>query len=216
MSAPSPLWGEGGAATAAPGEGNRPLRTPHPAALTRGHPLPVPGRGYSRRALLVLPLALAACGFQPLYGERTRGGPGSVEALGQIAVGAIPDRLGQILRNNLVDRLTPAGEPDRPRYRLAVALIVSKEGLAITKDESITRFNLRINASFVLYDAQSNAEVTRGVSRTIAAYNVVTSQFATLVAEKDAESRAARELSDDIRTRLAVFFTRAPGSATGA
>jgi LPS-assembly lipoprotein len=162
----------------------------------------------TRRGLLLLPLVLAACGFEPLYGSRERGGPGSVEALQQIAVGPIPDRIGQVLRNNLLDRLTPTGEPDRPRYRLAVALAVSKEGLAITKDESITRFNLRIIASFVLYDTANNAEVTRGVSRTIAAYNVVTSQFATLVAEKDAESRAARELSEDIRTRLAVHFTR--------
>lgn len=160
--------------------------------------------------LLVVGLAtgLAACGFQPLYGSRDRGGPGAVEALAQVAVDPIRDRLGQVLRNNLVDRLSTTGEPERPRYRLTVALAVGKEGLAITKDESITRFNLRINASFVLREVGSNAEVTRGTSRTIAAYNVVESQFATLSAEKDAEIRAARELSDDIRTRLAVFFTR--------
>lgn len=161
-----------------------------------------------RLAALVLLLALAACGFRPLYGDPDRGGAGTAPQLGEILVNPIPDRLGQILRNDLVDRLTPSGSPDRPRYRLSVVIATSKEGLAITKDESITRFNLRISATYVLYDAASNAEITRGISRTIAAYNVVQSQFATLAAEKDAESRAARELSEDIRTRLAVFFTR--------
>jgi LPS-assembly lipoprotein len=159
-------------------------------------------------AALLLLLALGACGFRPLYGDADRGGAGTAPQLQQILVNPIPDRLGQVLRNDLVDRLSPSGAPDRPRYRLSVAIATTKEGLAITKDESITRFNLRISATYVLYDAQSNTEVTRGISRTIAAYNVVQSQFATLVAEKDAESRAARELSEDIRTRLAVFFTR--------
>lgn len=161
-----------------------------------------------RGATLLLALALAGCGFQPLYGARERGGPGSVEALTQISVDPIPDRIGQILRNNLVDRFNPRGEPDRARYRLAVKVIVSKEGLAITKDESITRFNLRITAIFALLEADSGKELHRGIARTIAAYNVVDSQFATLSAEKDAEARAARELSDDLRTRLAVYFTR--------
>jgi LPS-assembly lipoprotein len=159
-----------------------------------------------RATALLLLLGLAGCGFRPLYGDQERGG--TTPQLAQILVNPIPDRLGQILRNDLVDRLSPTGAPDRPRYRLSVAIATTKEGLAITKDESITRFNLRISATYVLYDAQNNVEMTRGISRTIAAYNVVQSQFATLIAEKDAESRAARELSEDIRTRLAVFFTR--------
>jgi len=166
-----------------------------------------------RRFLLLSALAtLAGCGFRPLYGTRAYGGSGAVEALSQTWIDPIPDRIGQLLRNNLLDRLNPQGEPERARYRLAVKVAVSKEGLAITKDESITRFNLRVSALFVLHDAGSGQELTRGTARTIAAYNVVDSQFATLVAEKDAEVRAARELSDELRTRLAVYFTRAAAS----
>src|SRR5262249_40319279 len=93
----------------------------------------------------------------------------------------------------------------KPRWRLSVRLAVAKQGLLITKDESITRFNLNIIANFILYETGSNREVTRGQSRTFASYNVGTSQFATLIAEKDAETRAVREVSG---TRLAVFFTR--------
>jgi len=174
------------------------------------------GGDWRRRSVLLWLLGLSGCGFQPLYGDRAHGGLGSVEELTQIGVDHVPDRIGQILRNNLVDRLTPTGEPDRPRWRLAVRLAVAKQGLLISKDESITRFNLNIIANFVLYETGSNREVTRGQSRTFASYNVVTSQFATLIAEKDAETRAVREISDDIRTRLAVFFTRERAGADPA
>jgi len=44
--------------------------------------------------------------------------------------------------------------------------------------------------------------------RTISAYNVVQSEFATLSAERDAEDRAARDMGREISTRLAIFFQR--------
>ena len=43
-------------------------------------------------------------------------------------------------------------------------------------------------------------------ARAIAPYNVVDSQFATLSAERDAQERAAREVGEDIRTRLGLYF----------
>jgi hypothetical protein len=36
----------------------------------------------------------------------------------------------------------------------------------------------------------------------------VSSEFATLSAERDAERRAAREVSDALTTQVAVFFSR--------
>ena len=45
-------------------------------------------------------------------------------------------------------------------------------------------------------------------SKSTNSFNIVASDFATLSGETDAIERAAREVSDDIRTRLALFFTR--------
>ena len=39
-------------------------------------------------------------------------------------------------------------------------------------------------------------------------FNILTSDFATLSAESDARARSLREISDEIRTRVAVFLSR--------
>lgn len=57
-------------------------------------------------------------------------------------------------------------------------------------------------------DIRTGNTVHEGQSRSIASYNVVDSQFATLSAQRDAEERAAVELSEDIKLRLAIFFDR--------
>jgi len=44
--------------------------------------------------------------------------------------------------------------------------------------------------------------------RATSAFNVVDSEFATLSAERDAEERAARDLSGEVVTRLALYFQR--------
>lgn len=46
----------------------------------------------------------------------------------------------------------------------------------------------------------------RSAVRRVASYNVISDSFATLIAEQDAERRAAVELSREIRTLLTIFF----------
>lgn len=156
-------------------------------------------------ALLVL---LAGCGFEPLYGPSGRQGPAVTAALAGIYVASIRDRIGQRLRNDLLDRLTPQGIPSAPVYNLEVTLREDREGLAIRKDETVTRFNLTLRARFVLIDRRTGGPIFRGATQSIAAYNVVESSFATLIAEQDAEARAAREISEEVRNQISIFFKR--------
>ena len=151
-------------------------------------------------------LALGGCGFRPLYGSRGNA-PGAVE-LAAVTVGPIADRLGQILRNDLTERLSPLGEPVDPRYRLKAQLRESSAALAIQSDSSITRFDLRINVSFALIDIASGRTLFRGQARAIGSYDAVASDFATLTAEQDSARRTVREAAEDIRTQLAAFFAR--------
>ena len=157
--------------------------------------------------LLIATIIVAACGFQPLYGS----GQGVlssavVEDLAAVRITAISDRVGQIVRNDLLDRLNPFGEPTSPRFSLAVELEEAKEGLAIQIDDTVTRFNLTLTANYFLTDAQTGAMLTAGSVRATAAYNVLRSDFANVIAERDAQQRAAREIADELNTRLAVFF----------
>ena len=157
--------------------------------------------------VLLAALTLAACGFQPLYAKRATGDSAAVQ-MSQIRVAPIPDRVGQQVRNHLLDGLNPRGRPREPRYRLDVTLQEQKVGLAIESDDTVSRINLTLNAQFVLEDLAAQAVVLRGATTTIAAYNLILSDYANLIAEQDAKRRATRELADEIKTRVAVYFSR--------
>jgi len=157
-------------------------------------------------AALVLLLA-AACGFQPLYGERGGRDQALVE-LAAITVEPIADRLGQVVRNELRDRLTPRGVPVSARYRLTVLVATRKEAVAFNDDESVTRFNFTLRASYSLTDAGTGKVIVAGSTRAVATFNIVLSEFANIAAEDDARTRAARGVSAEIWTRLGVFFSQ--------
>jgi LPS-assembly lipoprotein len=161
-----------------------------------------------RAALTVLVLAaLTGCGWRPLYGTDSTGRAATSE-MQSIAIQNIPDRIGQILRNDLRDRLTPRGVPRQPLYRLAVEVSTSKVGLAIEPDAEITRSNFRLRASFQLVDLRLRQVVLKGSAFSVGSFNLVKSDFANVVAEQDVERRTARDVSDQIAVRLAVFFNR--------
>lgn len=157
---------------------------------------------------MALVWGLAGCGFQPLYGEHTRSIASAESA--QISVAPIPERVGQIIRNELLDRLNPRGEPQRPKYRLDATVQEQREGLAFQRDQTVTRFNLTVSATYSLSESGSGKVLVRGQARTIASYNVVQSEFANVVAERDAETRAAKEVGEEISLRIGVFLSAKP------
>jgi LPS-assembly lipoprotein len=157
--------------------------------------------------VLGIVLLVNACGFHPLYGAgREPLNRAVVAELASVHIAPMPERVGQIVHNDLLDRLTPLGEPGAPRYKLSVGLEEAKQGLAIQIDDTITRFNLTLTANYVLEIADTGSIVTTGRVHATAAYNVLRSDFANVVAERDAQRRAAREVSDELKTRLAVYF----------
>lgn len=149
---------------------------------------------------------LAGCGFQPLYGPRDGGS--ATDKLAAIKILRIPDRAGQQVRNFLLDRLNPRGPAAKDLYSLAVTLTEGRQDLAIRKDETATRANLTVSAQYSLIEIATGKEIFRANSTVTTSFNIVRSDFATVSAENDARRRAAREVSDDIRTRLALFFNR--------
>jgi LPS-assembly lipoprotein len=160
--------------------------------------------------LLLAATLLSACGFQPLYGERSGGVPVR-QAFSAISIVPIPDRVGQLVRNQLIDALTPQGRPRDPVYILTVVLTQTKEGVALQSDEQATRFNVTLEARFALRESDGGAVVTQGNTRSVAAFNIVRSEFANITAEADAQRRAARQVADSIALRLGVHFS---GSAS--
>ena len=165
---------------------------------------------WSRRSVLGC-LLTAGCGFHPLYGERSGGGADAAVAdeLAAIRIESIPDRIGQEMYNMLRDRLNPDGRPGAPRYVLRVALTEHSDVLFISDNQTASRIDLTLKAAYTLNQAGSGEVVAKGASRSTASYDVlpVGNEFATVVSEDDARRRAARQISDDIRTRLALALT---------
>jgi len=58
--------------------------------------------------------------------------------------------------------------------------------------------------------------VKSGEIRALAAYNVASSPYATVVAEQDAGDRAAGDIAERVRVELAVFFSGASSSLTAS
>lgn len=154
---------------------------------------------FSRRQFLTLaatPLALSACGFTPIYSD----GSAAEKMHGRIALGSFSGIDGFQMREQLETRL---GIATSATYRLDVDLKVNSEGLAITQDGSITRYNLSGTAVFTVTELGGNTVYTDTVTA-FTAYNATASAYATRIAEQDANRRMAVTIADRIVTSMAI------------
>jgi len=168
-----------------------------------------PTRSVAAVGLVALAL-LTACGYQPLYGT-SPGGAASAD-LASVRVARIANRPGQRLRNVLIDRMNPRGQPARPRYTLNVVLSEQRVELGIQKDATSTRANLVLTASYSLRDVKSSRVVFRASTQRVASFDISTNDFSTIVAESAARRRAIVVLGNDITIRVAIFLRRRQGT----
>ena len=149
-------------------------------------------------------IGLSACGFHPLYGDN-----GALSAdMSSIYVEPIEDRTGYELRNTLIDLLQSDGRSEGKAYHLKLTLDTTSQGIALQNDATITRYNDRLVVDYVLTDGDQKTVKTGKVSG-LSSYNVVSSPYATQIAQQDADKRAAEDIAVRIRLELGVYFTNA-------
>jgi LPS-assembly lipoprotein len=167
----------------------------------------------SRRAVLAFlaALPLSACGFEPLYGNRQQAGDAVFNDFHQVKIATISERSGQMLRNELLDRLNYRGEPSQPLYELRVTLKEEEREVLVRSDQVATAVDMTLTARYELVNLGTRQTENTATPRAIMRYNVLASPYATLSSADDARRRAAKQLADDIRTRLGVYFTSAKG-----
>lgn len=166
-----------------------------------------------RLLLPALLLLTAACGFEPLYGQRGESGDSIVNDFAETKVATIPERIGQVMRNELLDRINPAGEPAKPRYELRVRLREEVREILVRRDEVATANDLTVTADYELLELPSRKSLNKGTTRSIVRYDVLRSAYATVASAEDARRRAATQLAEDIRTRIGIYFDRARSQA---
>lgn len=161
-------------------------------------------------------VALSACGFEPLYVERKPGAnwyykgefdTSITDEISQIKVNPISDRIGQMIRNDLIDSFTPKGAPANPLYRLEVGPIEKQVvQQALRDDITATRERVRYTANYVLYDAQTGKELVKGNSLAYLSYDILANPYSTTFAQKKIEKDAAKIISNDISLRMGAYF----------
>jgi len=154
-------------------------------------------------------LVLSGCGYRPVYGEHSAvASDGARTQLANVKVLGIADRRGQLLRNYLIDRINPRGEPAAPRYVLSVTSTESTRVNDSRPDGTATRADVIVSARYTLRDSTSDLIVFTDRSEAIATYNLLTARFASVVSEDEARRRAVEQIADQISLQVAMFLNR--------
>ena len=159
-----------------------------------------------RLAVFLNLIIATGCGFQPLY---SHGGANSSHVLNQLAriqINPIENRTGQILRNFLQDKLTPSGVPSSPKHKLTISLKETRSDMAILRDSTSTFAKVKMDAKYQLINIETKNVLDSGTVTSTTVFNIVSSEYANLSAQKDARKRTVRIISDLVKERLALFF----------
>jgi len=158
-----------------------------------------------RPAAIAACLALAGCGFTPLYAS-----PGVTPGLGGIEVVAPKGRVGELLRGELEDALgRNVGE--RPAWRLELAYAQARIGRGLREDSTVSRYELELPVDYRLVDASTGGLVKAGRVDAEVTYDSVDAPYASVVAQQDAEERAAADAARRIHLELAAWLAARAG-----
>ncbi len=152
-------------------------------------------------------LLVAACGFRPLY-SNTNTLAGGTSVHDNIWIDQIPDADGLNLRNALIDRFYHNGTPDSPAYILKINLTRSTRDLAIRKNDTTTRAQIVYRADYTLADRANQQIIDSGSIRAIGSYNILESQYTTIVTQDRASQQALEEMADKLTLRLGVVLEK--------
>jgi len=173
------------------------------------------------RVFFALGLAglVAGC-FQPLYAEHPLpGAAGNASVVGAMrAVDVAPidtpagGRLSRVsvnVRNELIYDLTGGGGGFSPTHRLDLKLVATQ--LQVIVDINTARpdvNNYGIDSTYTLTELATGRVVVKGQTFARVSYNIPGQEqrFAGERGLRDAENRAAKEIAENIRNRLASFF----------
>lgn len=169
--------------------------------------------GMKKIGLFLCVLFFSACGFEPLYVQQKSGNlwfGGDYDAsitkeMAQIKVEPIGERFGQQVRNQLLDVLTPLGQPKKPKYRLYVFLQTKDiDQQAMRKDITATRE--RVKYTVVYHLDSENETLVNGDSIAFVSYDILANPYSTTMAQKKTEADAAKIVANDIAMRLGAYF----------
>jgi LPS-assembly lipoprotein len=168
-------------------------------------------KGLAHVALVAgLSLGLSAC-FRPLHGP-TASGQSLQTVLASIDVPEVewPPALantGHYLRSELVYALNGSGSDTPKRYRLALRLTESQSSPVIdTEIGTASSVIVGGTLTYTLTSLDGKTVVTQGTATSSASFDRFPQRFANMRAARDAEIRLAKDLTQQVRTRLSAVL----------
>ena len=149
---------------------------------------------------LLLPVLLAACQLAPVYSGGTAGQAQTM--LSGIEVAPIADKAGFLVRDRLIERMNPSGNPV---LKLDVALDDNIIGFGVRGDNSIIRERRTLRARYRVTEIATGAVLLDTTASADAGVDVVSSEYAVVAAEATALERLSKDIADQIVARVALL-----------
>lgn len=144
-----------------------------------------------------MPLALAACGFEPVYAP---GGSGSALD-GKVEVSA-PNTVESFLLVQNLERKLGRSATSGNEYKLDVVVSTVTRRASITTANETNRYTIDGNARYELKSNATGQVLASGQVTDFVGYSAAGSTVSTLADERDATERLMVILADQIVNRL--------------
>jgi LPS-assembly lipoprotein len=158
---------------------------------------------------------VVSCGFSPLYVQKTSTDDkwyfdGDFDdyvsdQMAQIKIVVTGERLGQLIKTDLLDLLTPRGVPSKPKYYLYVDPVKANEyDQALRRDTTATRKRIDYRVNY--YMLENSEKIMQGDTVSYVSYDILENPYSTVMSRKKVEKDAAKMMANDIALRLGAFF----------
>lgn len=159
---------------------------------------------------------LGGC-FQPMYGQLSpTAGPGIRDVLSSVRVttieapkGTTEERLAVELRNELLFGLTGGAGANSPTHELTVRLTSQNAKVIVDIISARPELeNFGLDATYRLTEVATGKTVVTGQTFARVSYDIPgqVQRYARLRGLRDAETRAAKVIAENIKSRLASYF----------
>jgi LPS-assembly lipoprotein len=149
-------------------------------------------------------LLLSGCSsYRPLYGRATDG-TSVTAALSAISVNEQRTRAGQLVRNNVLGGSNTDGAS---RFELRMVPTETTTAISDLAGTHTRRIRYGLSVAYELVELSSGTLLNRGTSFSNVPYDIVREPVADLQAANNARDRAAVEVGQDLRLRLAAFLS---------
>lgn len=157
---------------------------------------------------------VSGCGFSPLYVQKEGGAKwyynnqfntSISQEMEKVKVETASGRFGQMVRNILLDNLTPKGEPEHPEYRLYISSVNKREyDQALRQDITATRRMVVYRVTY--YMAEDGKKLFTNNSIAYTSYDILVNPYSTTIGAQKAEEEASKIIAQDITLRVGAYF----------